>query len=203
MRYKLYAAVSGLLVAGVLATPGIAQARTVCNTTYTNTTLNGGVVVPSGDSCTLDNVTVNGSLSVSGGFIDAQNSTINGRWTINDGSSPGFLCGNSVNGGLTVQNVTSGALFSFGELNSGCAGGKVNGGITVTNNPNVTVEIDGYSVNGNLTFTNTQGGGFNELEATTVNGRGTCTNNDQPVVDDGTSAPLVNSFTGQNNGCPL
>lgn len=103
----------------------------------------------------------------------------------------------SRNGGLTVtDNELFGFPLSFGELNAGCAGGTINGAVTISNNDGA-VEIDGYKLKGALTFSGVAGP-LNELEATSVHGSATCEN----VVDDGTSAPLVNSYTGANDGCP-
>jgi hypothetical protein len=211
MRVKLFAAaVFAVAVAAVLVPTASAAGPTECNGTFTNTTLRGGVVVNDGDVCDLENVTVNGGLTVNGGsnfgaVLAVNNSTIHGGWSMTgivfafSFSTFSFVdfCGNNVDGGLNVSNVESfGNVLSFGELNAGCAGGKINGDVTLVNNDGAT-ELDGYRVNGDLTFTGSPFS-FNELEATAINGSATCQN----VVDDGTSAPLVNSYTGTNNGCP-
>jgi hypothetical protein len=108
-----------------------------------------------------------------------------------------YFCGNNVDGGLTVNEVETGGIpLAFGELNGGCAGGTINGGATLTNN-DTSVELDGYRVTGGPNFIGSPDF-FNELEATAVKGPASCEN----VVDDGSSAPLVNSYTGPNSGCP-
>ena len=96
--------------------------------------------------------------------------------------------------------MDNGGLFSFGEVNADCAGGTINGGVTFNNNPVASLELDSYVVHGGLTFSNTGGGFFNELEGTGVHGSATCANNDAPAVNDGDGGP--NSYTGTNNGCP-
>jgi len=207
-RKILAALVCAAAVAAVAASGASADAAIECNTTYSNTTLNGGVVVNEGDICILDHVTVNGGLTVNGGtsfnfaLLAVDGSTIHGGWSITGdvfqiGPNNGYFCGNNVDGGLNVHDVEAfGSPLSFGELNAGCAGGRINGGATFTNN-DAAVELDGYRVNGGLTFLGLPFL-FNELEATAVKGSATCEN----VADDGSSAPLVNSFTGHNNGCP-
>jgi hypothetical protein len=209
MRGKLFAAlVCAASVAAVATSVASADTTFECNGVYSNTTLEGPVVVNEGDICVLDHVTVNNGLIVNGGGFAAlgvSNSRINGGWTMTGTVIPidasfnfgAYFCNNNVNGGLSVTNVEAfGLPLSFGELNAGCAGGTISGGATFSNN-DAAVELDGYRVNGGLNF---QGiaGYLNELEATAVKGSASCTN----VVDDGTSAPLVNSYTGPNNGCP-
>jgi len=221
MRTKLLAAVVfAAAIALVVVPAGTASATTECNNTYSNTTFKGGVVVNEGDFCVLDNVTVNGGLTVNGTafdtFLDIENSTINGPlaingafmtvnnstihggWTITGETFPFTdLCGNNIDGGLAVTNAELfGAALSFGELNAGCAGGTINGDASFANNDGA-VELDGYKLNGALNLAGNPSS-FNELEATAVQGSASCQN----VVDDGTSSPLVNSYTGTNNGCP-
>src|SRR5262245_34298253 len=203
MPRTLIAALAGAaLIAAIAASAAPAGALTECNGVFTNTTLSGGVVVNPGDSCELENVIVNGGLTVNGGgfgaFLSVNNSTINGGWSITGIIFRGSFCGNNVGGGLTVTDTELfGFPLSFGELNAGCAGGTINGSVTIRNNDG-PVEIDGYRLNGALAFSGIDGF-LNELEATAVRGTATCEN----VVDDGTSAPLVNSYTGRNAGCPV
>src|SRR5262249_39314749 len=54
-------------VAAVAVPTASADAATECNGVFSNTTLNGGVVVKEGDVCVLDHVTVNGGLTGGGG----------------------------------------------------------------------------------------------------------------------------------------
>jgi hypothetical protein len=203
MRRKLFVALAcAAALAAVVVSSTSAGAKTECNGTFSNTTLSGGVVVKEGDVCVLDTVTVNGGLTVDGGLGGAElfvnNSTIHGGWSITGTLFPlSDFCGNNIDGGLSVVNTELfGAPLSFGELNAGCAGGKIDGGATVNNNDG-PVEFDGDRLNGGLNFVGVSGF-LNELEASTVKGAAICQN----VVDDGTSAPLVNTFSGSNNGCP-
>src|SRR5262249_18496836 len=82
----LAALVCAVAVAAVATSPASAGAESECNGTFTDTTLNGGVVVNPGDFCDLENVTVNGGLTVNGGGIgvvlSVNNSNINGGWSI-------------------------------------------------------------------------------------------------------------------------
>lgn len=211
MRTTFMAALVCAATVAVVVTSGAsAVAQTECNGTFADTTLNGGVVVNEGDFCDLENVVVNGGLTVNGGtngaVLSVNNSTINGGWSITGtiflngvpaNGFNGYFCGNNVSGGLTAVNTELfGAPLSFGELNAGCAGGTISGGVTISNNDG-PVELDGDRVNGALNFSGIAGF-LNELEATAVRGPASCEN----VVDDGTSAPLVNSFSGPNIGCP-
>jgi hypothetical protein len=202
MRKFLAALVCAATVAAVAVSTASADTTFECNGFYSDTTLNGPVVVNAFDFCDLEHVTVNDGLIVNGGgefaFLLVNNSRINGGWSITNNVVPlSYFCGNNVNGGLSVtDNELFGSPLSFGELNGGCAGGRINGGVTISNNDG-SVEIDGYRVNGDLNFSGIAGP-LNELEATAVHGSATCQN----VVDDGTSSPLVNSYTGANNGCP-
>src|SRR5262249_8393012 len=87
MRITLLAALAcAAAVAGAATSAASAAGSTECNGTFTNTTLSGGVVVNEGDVCDLENVIVNGGLTVDGGTAGAQlsvnNSTINGGWSI-------------------------------------------------------------------------------------------------------------------------
>jgi hypothetical protein len=202
MRKFLLALVCAGAVAAVAVSTASANTPFECNGSYSNTTLIGPVVVNPFDFCDLENVTVNDGLIANGGgafsLLIVNNSRINGGWSMTDNVVPlSYFCGNDVNGGLSVSNnELFGFPMSFGELNAGCAGGRINGAVSISNNDGA-VEIDGDRLNGSLSFSGIAGP-LNELEATSVHGSATCQN----VVDDGTSSPLLNSFTGANNGCP-
>ncbi len=190
---KFMLALACTIAVPAVIVPSTSAALTECNADYVNTTLSGGVVVNSGDVCTLDSVTVNGGLTVDGGSLSVTDSTIHGGWSITgDVDALTFMCGNNIDGGLTVEGVTTGTTLAFGETNASCAGGTINGEVSITDN-DAFVEIDGYHINGALTITGNTGG---ELEGTSVKGPATC----QPGIsnDEGGS----NSFTGPNNGCP-
>lgn len=202
-----------LLVAGVAATAlllGLAQSgearghKTECNKAYSNTTLHGGVVVKSGDVCSLNNVRVTGGLTITGGQFSVQNSSIHGQWLITGGTAEGFgdECGNNVYGGIRVLN-TQGGSFIFGETDRGCAGGRVDGGVRFVNNTHIGIlEIDGYQIHGRVVDTNNQGQ-WNEIEGNTVHGSALCANNNSAngggVIND-EGGP--NSYTGKDSGCP-
>ena len=84
MRVKLLFAAIGaaVLVMSAAGSATAAGTKTICNTEYDNTTLNGGVVVPTGGFCILNNVTVNGGLTEQPfSFAIVNGSTINGAGT--------------------------------------------------------------------------------------------------------------------------
>ena len=65
-------AATAALAGGLAASAGAKGNSTECNKTYSNTTLKGGVVVKSGDNCTLDNVVVTGGLTVTAGTFQGR-----------------------------------------------------------------------------------------------------------------------------------
>jgi len=210
MRRKILAAlVCAAAVAAVAASGASAAGPTECNNVYSNTTFKGGLVVNEGDFCVLDHVTVNGGLTVNGGtsfnfaVLLVANSRINGGWSMTgDVFTFDPFCGNNINGGLNVHDVEELGFFamSFGELNADCAGGRINGGASFTNVNSAGVELDGYLVNGGVTFANDTG--FNELEATTVHGSASCDAFSNVQNDNSGPGNNANSYTGTNNGCP-
>lgn len=191
------------LAGGLAASAGAKGHFTECNKTYSNTTLNGGVVVKSGDNCTLDNVVVTGGLTVTGGTFQVDNSLIHGGWTLTGGQAiKRDQCGNNVDGGLRVMNA-SGGKFNFGETNRHCAGGRINGGVRLVHNSGINIDVDGYRIDGPVIDTNNSGT-WNELEGLTVHGSARCAHNN--FVHGGTTALNdeggPNSYTGKNRGCP-
>jgi hypothetical protein len=125
------------------------------------------------------------------------------------GPNNGYFCGNNVNSGLTVNNATVGestfvffSALAFGELNAGCAGGRVNGDVSLTNISAVGTELDGYVVNGGLTFANDSLFTLHEVEATTVKGSASCDAVSNVQNDGSSPGGGPNSYTGTNNGCP-
>lgn len=193
------AALAGALTSSVAAR----GSTTNCNSTYSNMTFHGGVVITKGDTCTLTNVVIDGGLTVSGGTFTVHNSLIHGSWVITGGTGvkTGRQCGDNVDGGLTVEN-TSGGYFVFGEANQHCLGGRINGGVRFVNNKNsAALELDGNSVNGGIVDTNNNDK-FNEIEGNTVHGPATCAHNNKPVKGGNAKDGGPNSYTGPNNGCP-
>jgi hypothetical protein len=74
---------SGMILAGVLATASSAQARSdaaECNGTATGITIRGDLSVPSGGACRLIDSTVRGDVKVRGGaYFQATNTTVRGN----------------------------------------------------------------------------------------------------------------------------
>ena len=192
---------AGLALAVFGSVPATARDKQICNGAMTGK-INGGLLVPSGDSCTLTDATVNGGMDVEGGQINIHNSVINGGLFINNlfGNNP--VCSTELDGGVTVTNITTGAVLAIGESNNffggSCPGGTINGDTDVVNNPmGGNLEIDGYLIHGHLQWINSTS--YGELEGDTVKGGATCQNSFF-VINDGDGGP--NSYTGPNNGCP-
>jgi hypothetical protein len=162
--------------------------------------INGGLLVPSGDSCTLVNATVNGGMEVEGGQINIQSSVIHGGLFINNLFGRNPVCATNLDGGVVVENIDTGAILSIGESNGffgNCPGGTINGDVDVVNNPlGGTLELDRNLIHGHLEWINTVS--YGEIEGNTVKGGATCQNSF--VINDGDGGP--NSYTGPNNGCP-
>jgi hypothetical protein len=193
------------LAGGLVASAGAKGHSNECNKSYSNTTFHGGVVVKKGDSCTLNNVVVDGGLTVTGGKFKVDNSLIHGGWTITGGTGIGrrpVQCGNNVDGGLRVMH-TKGGKFNFGETNRHCAGGRVNGGVRLVHNRGVNLDVDRYRIYGPLVDTHNSGK-WNEVEGTTVHGPATCGHNN--FVHGGKTALNdeggPNTYIAKNRGCP-
>ena len=199
---KFMLALACTVAFATVVAPGTSEAAQECNGDFMNQVINESLVVNDGDVCDLDNVTVNGSLTVNGGTISVNNSIINGSWSISgDVRAPSFFCNNIINGDLNVHDVTSGVELLFGEAGAEppCAGGTIHGSVTAVNSPGVSFEIDRYTVNGDLTVL---GVGSGEVEGTTVRGTATC----QPGLEnnnEGGAGGAPNTFVGPNNGCPV
>ena len=117
VRAKLLAAFACAAAVVAVVAPTAATAKTECNGFYANTTFSGGVVVNSGDTCSLDYVTITGGLTVNGdgglAALSVQNSNISGGWTMTGDVIPfnnnnifnDDFCGNNVTGSLIVNNL--------------------------------------------------------------------------------------------------
>jgi hypothetical protein len=216
MRRRLLLVSSGLVAFGALVALSAQNALatpTVCNTVLSGT-VNGNVVVPSGDTCIAQGVTITGSLTVDGGGISLENSTVGGNVAIQNNATNAagsMLCGNSIGGSYAVRNESNGSTWWLGESVFGCTGGSVGGNVVLTNNSDATLELESVTVGGSVTDTNNSDGGFNssidnELEGVTAQGTARCANNTPPTVNDSASVddfPQANSFAGGNSGCPV
>jgi hypothetical protein len=200
---KFMLALACTVAFATVVAPGTSEAAKECNGVFTNQTINESLVVNDGDSCELDSVTVNGRLTVNGGTIIVNNSTIIGSWSItgNVHSPEHQFCNNNIVGSVTVHDVTSGnpsgpfeqlEELAFGEGETGCGGGTIIGSVTAVNSPGVFFEVDQYTVNGSLTILGVNGG---EVEGTTVYGTATCQSG---IFND----LNPNTYTSRNNGCP-
>src|SRR4051812_19709710 len=98
---------------GLMTAAAPVKAATVCsNTTISNASIPGGISVPPGASCILNNVAVSGDVVVTNAkqFL-ATNLRVSGSININGITDPALdssLCGTKVTGNVTVQNTAPG-----------------------------------------------------------------------------------------------
>ena len=139
----------GLVLAGLPLSPtfvSTAHAATACTTTLSNTVITGGLVVPAGENCTLDNVVVNGGVRVEpGGVLFATgvfpSSRINGGLTATSPQSV-YVTAARITGEVTITQV--GGFLNF-------SGNTVGGSVTIVGATNSGVKsVNGNTVRGNL-----------------------------------------------------
>jgi hypothetical protein len=202
------------VLGGALAASSVGSTgATTCNASYSNRTFSGAVVVNRGDSCRLNNVVIDGGLTVTGGTIKVDNSVINRGWKITGGTGKAGpnapltdQCGNNINGGLSVIGAdgnTASGWFVFGEEHRHCAGGAINGGVRFVHS-HATLEVDNEIIDGGIVDTNNSGE-FGEIEGVVVRGSAICAHNN--FVHGGTTAindekDDFNTYIGENTGCP-
>jgi hypothetical protein len=183
---------------GLGAGPADAASDT-CNGTISNKTISANLTVPSGASCVLDRVTVNGNVYATNvkQFL-IMDTSIFGTLTINgitDTSATSGICGVTVSKNLYVQNVaagvtTDGEQYSVGD--DDCGSLDVIGNTLVAGNA-ADVAIEHSHFHGNLAFNNNTGPG-SAFEEDTVDGRLSCSGNSPPP--DATQV-IAGSKTGQ------
>ncbi len=147
------AAVMAIFAPGALATPTTCDIFSGSNPDP-GAKVNGGLEVPGGAFCFLDDVTVTGGIVVdAGGVLDVEDgSTVNGGLVVNSGGElfVGVFGGSQVtiNGGL-VMNSTD---FSF------VLGARINGGASFTGNIGDT-PVCGNDIHGDVVVSNVSNGG--------------------------------------------
>ncbi|PZS23743.1 MAG: hypothetical protein DLM54_00720 [Acidimicrobiales bacterium] len=162
--------------------------------------------MPAGTTCDLFGVTVTGSVIVQPGAIfGAFNSTIDGSVLFNGSGGVSGLCGSTVKGGVTVENLTSNHSVTLGSdeaprFGFTCSGDHIAGPVTVTNNAG-QVEIVGSTVYlaGNSGTGVDSSDGSVGIEGDTFHSNLICFgNNPAPANDDPTTMP--NTVQGQAVG---
>ena len=155
-----------------------APAQTTCNTTISDTTINGSVLVPNGANCRLIRVTVTGSVQVQpggaivilGGHVFGSVQSTGARWfrldrrARVDGSvqvmgttrtvptfTANLICQSTIGG--TIQVTSNRAPFligDFGNEENGClAGNAVGQDIQISGN-NAQVRVSNNAIGGSL-----------------------------------------------------
>jgi hypothetical protein len=172
---------SGLIIGTLFAVVllfGLANSSfaksTECNTTISGQTVNGGLTVGPGDTCTVQNSTIHGGINQTGGTLT--------------------VCGSTVDGGVTSSGADQAVFGEINGANGDCPGDEINGHVTVSNGN--TVEFDQDSINGGASLTNNTGSDF-EVEGTHISGSVNCTGSEPILNDEG--GP--NSATGQVVNC--
>ena len=156
-----------LLAAGIaLGAPRPAAAAALCDTgpvTVIGATIKDNVVVKSGKMCNLEDVTIQGGVTVEpGGAFSAIESEIRGSVSGTDVNS--FLIyGGVVRGGVTVAGASLYLSIKFAEVRgsvalseaatfSGINGSSVRGSVTMNDNPEI--HVGGNTIGGHLACAN-------------------------------------------------
>jgi len=175
----------------------------VCAVTITGS-VNGGLVVPSGERYCLKGARVNGTASVrGGGDVIIEDSTINGGLRSTEGAAGVRICSSRVNGTTTIQNGQNRILIGA-DIDDGsteCPGNTLHGAVTITSNRGV-IELEANWITGGLTLIGNEGVAFEgsdegaEIELNRIAGPLICQSNSPAPVNDG----LPNKVTGPELG---
>jgi hypothetical protein len=126
------ASVAALMAALFAVQAPKAAAKTVCNGSFTgpNKTVPGPVIVPSGATCTLSQVTVTVAVIVKlGGTLNLSASTVNGPVTMNGATGDNVVCKSTIFGNLTVSNSTGSV-----RIGEPCGGNIITESVTISKN---------------------------------------------------------------------
>jgi hypothetical protein len=161
-----------VVVAAAVVSP--APAATTCNSTITDTTISGNVIVPNGANCRLIRVHVTGNIQVQGGgALILQGTTVDGsvqstgaRWVRIDnrsrirgsvqilgttGTPPGFtwnmICISTIGGNLQISNNF--ARFAIGDPVV-CSGGNAIGGSVQVSGNQARVRVSNNAIGNSL-----------------------------------------------------
>ncbi len=135
MRKFLATAAAAVAVVGLAQAPSNAATATECTTTLTGE-IDGRVVVPEGETCTLDGATVNGNVRIlEGAALISHNSTINGNVNGSGARTVQLIDTHVVGTGTTGNINLQGTLRRIVIGAAGCAvDPAVGNNITLINN---------------------------------------------------------------------
>lgn len=161
------------IVLSLSVTPTYAVGTTVCTGTLSSGTYQ-NIKVPTGATCTLNDVTVNGNIKgQAGASLIMSSSVVNGNVklkspaTIGIGGPPltGPIIGNTIRGNLYIKGATSDVLIADNTINGNVkvrkasgpsvvvgenAQNRIKGNLNVSNNNSPFGRVTGNVVNGNL-----------------------------------------------------
>lgn len=169
----------------------------VCDTTISG--LAGKVTVSATGSTCIDNASVSGNLTIpAGAKVSITNAEIAGSLS-SDGAALLAVCGSSVGGSVKVSN-TSGFLL-MGDPGRGCLGNRLKNSVTLSSNQSALM-LGGNDIKANVKVTGTRGAGplpqdtRAQIEANTIRGGLTCSNNIPTATDNG----RPNTVRGKRSG---
>lgn len=188
-----------VLILGIVSLAGAllntnALAATACTGTISGGTINGGLTIGPGVNCLLDGVTVNGGIKMTGGELEACDSTINGGIQAKNascivlgvgevdtggGEAPTAPCdtgGDTITGGIQIQDITTSGTFCAGAVaNFESENSTISGGVQIKNIP--TAELEDAHVTGGVQLNNN---GAVEVTGSTITGGLQCAHNTGP-----------------------
>ncbi len=207
MRWLKKVFCAALALSAVFSLAASARAQTTCSGTQaTNVPYN--LLVPKGVTCTLDGITVTGSVTVEPGgcLIVGQASapaTVGGNIIASDAACVSIGFGSSVGGNVTALGTTgnpSGYKFNFlcnsligGSLSIESSTSRANWCIGYTGSPCACAA--GNNIIGNLTFDNNKGA-INNISDNTIGSNLTCLNNTSPSGSGNTASRKLGQCAG-------
>jgi hypothetical protein len=224
-------AIATLAALGILAgtVPAARAGDTTCTMTISNGTINGNLVVPAGNSCTLANVTVTGNVQVGKGATlivepnPGQTVTIGGNVQAARCQSVELLPlstgANSVGGNVQIQNctgrsgynnvqgvgsVTISGNFACGSNSASCTAlfGSVRGNVQVNNNSGGSNEgalVVRNNGGGNVQVNNNSGSIAAAVAGNTIGGNLQCAGN-TPAPPGVSDGGVPNTVAGNKQG---
>jgi hypothetical protein len=175
-----------MLVCGIMVAVLPAAADTTCPPNLNNTTVNGNVIVPAGQSCFMQGATVTGNVQVQ----------TNAALTFVAPLPPSTIVGNVSVGTGASFNADSGGLTIDGNFKANqCVTADMNSEDTVGGNVQIQyctrgVAVTNSNIGGNVTCNNS---GICDIFGNKVNGNA--------EVNDNSSAAVGNNRIGNNLEC--
>jgi hypothetical protein len=166
--------------------------------------INGGLVVPSGERYCVIGARINGTALVrGGGEVIVEGSTVNGGLRSTEGAAGVRICDSRINGTTVIQNG-EGKILIGADIEDGsteCPGNILHGGVTISGNRGV-IELEDDWITGGLALIGNEGVAFEgssagaEVETSRISGPLVCQSNSPMPVNDG----LPNEVTGPELG---